>query len=89
MTSTYRSRNVIGCNLTRLRKERWLKQWQIAEELKISRACYASYEEGRVDPAATIVWSLCEFYGITPNDIYGIVPEANILQADSKQNLQS
>jgi DNA-binding XRE family transcriptional regulator len=71
---------VIGSNLTRLRKERWFKQWQIAEKLGISRACYASYEEGRVDPTATIVWALCELYGITPNDIYGI-SEAKNLQA--------
>lgn len=51
--------------LTTLRRERGLRQKQIAMIIGIKKATYAAYEESRCRVPHEIICGLCDFYGIT------------------------
>lgn len=48
-----------------------LTQKQVAEGLNITRTCYANYEQGLREPSFEILRKLCDFYGITADNLIG------------------
>lgn len=61
----------IGAILKDLRKERGLKQKDIADKLEITDKAYSTYETGYSLPPLEKIFFLCEFYHVTPNFILG------------------
>ena len=57
--------------LKELRKERNLMQKDVAKALNLSRATYASYEQGTREPSIDIIIKLCKFFDTTPNYLLG------------------
>ena len=57
--------------LKSLRKERKLKQEEVAEELGIAVRSYCRYEYGEREPNASVLWRMADFYGVTIDYLVG------------------
>lgn len=57
--------------LKELRKEKGLFQEDVAKAIGLSRAAYASYEQGTREPNIEIIIRLCKFFDTTPNYLLG------------------
>ena len=62
-------RPIISKNLTMLRKEKGLTQAELAEKLNYSDKAISRWEHGDTLPDVNMLYELCEFYGITLNDL--------------------
>ena len=62
-------RPIISKNLTMLRKEKGLTQAELAEKLNYSDKAISRWEHGDTLPDVNMLCELCEFYGITLNDL--------------------
>ena len=62
-------RPIISKNLTMLRKEKGLTQAELAERLNYSDKAISRWEHGDTLPDVNMLYELCEFYGITLNDL--------------------
>ena len=62
-------RPIISKNLTMLRKEKGLTQAELAEKLNYSDKAISRWENGDTLPDVNMLYELCEFYGITLNDL--------------------
>ncbi|MCI8553661.1 MAG: helix-turn-helix transcriptional regulator [Clostridiales bacterium] len=51
------------------------RQRQIAEQLSLDRSTYAYYELGKSEPALTTIVRLAQFYDITIDQLFGLIPE--------------
>ena len=54
-----------------LRKERHLRQEDIAAELDIATTTYCRYELGMREPAASLLEQMADYYGITVDYLLG------------------
>lgn len=58
----------------KLRNERLIKglsQKQAAEQLQLSRTCYANYEQGTREPSLDVLRRICDFYDISADYLIG------------------
>ena len=62
-------RPIISKNLSMLRKEKGLTQAELAERLNYSDKAVSRWEHGDTLPDVNVLYELCEFYGITINDL--------------------
>lgn len=62
-------RPIISKNLTMLRKEKGLTQAELAEKLNYSDKAVSRWEHGDTLPDVNMLYELCDFYGITLNDL--------------------
>ena len=62
-------RPIISKNLSMLRKEKGLTQAELAEKLNYSDKAVSRWEHGDTLPDVNMLYELCEFYGITLNDL--------------------
>lgn len=62
-------RPIISKNLAMLRKQRGLTQAELAEKLSYSDKAVSRWEHGDTLPDVNVLYELCEFYGITLNDL--------------------
>lgn len=62
-------RPIISKNLSMLRKEKGLTQAELAEKLNYSDKAVSRWEHGDTLPDVNVLYELCEFYGITINDL--------------------
>ncbi len=46
-------------------------QGDVADEMGVNRKTFNSWETGAADLSGTHVRELCDYYGCTPNDIFG------------------
>lgn len=60
---------VVAKNLTSLRKANGLTQVELAEKLNYSDKAVSRWEHGETMPDINVLYELCEFYGITMNDL--------------------
>lgn len=60
---------VVAKNLTSLRKANGLTQAELAEKLNYSDKAVSRWEHGETMPDINVLYELCEFYGITMNDL--------------------
>ena len=62
-------RPIISKNLAMLRKDKGLTQAELAEKLNYSDKAVSRWEHGDTLPDVNVLNELCEFYGITLNDL--------------------
>lgn len=62
-------RPIISKNLAMLRKEKGLTQAELAEKLNYSDKAVSRWEHGDTLPDVNVLCELCDFYGITLNDL--------------------
>lgn len=56
--------------LEEIRKQRGLKQEDLAAELEVSRQTICSLENGRYNPSIQLAFKLSRFFGVTIEDIF-------------------
>lgn len=64
-------KSVVSKNLGLLRKQRGLTQAEIAERLNYSDKAISRWEKGDTLPDINVLYEICQFYGITMNDLVG------------------
>ena len=69
------STRAFGQRIRRFRKEAGLSQKDIADFLDVTRNTVVNWEAGRYRPDADLFPPLCDFLGITLNDLFGIRPK--------------
>lgn len=57
--------------LKSLRLDKKLSQQEVANQLNITRACLANYEQGIREPSLTLLKLLCDFYDVSADYIIG------------------
>lgn len=62
-------RPIISRNLAKLRKEKGLTQAELAEKMNYSDKAISRWEQGDTLPDVNVLCELCDFYGITLNDL--------------------
>lgn len=55
--------NVLGRYLQLLRKDKGVKQYEVAKAIGVTRATYSHYENGRIIPPTSVLASLASYYG--------------------------
>jgi len=55
--------------LLQLRKERGMKQPELAEQLGISLRAYQYYESGEREPQLSVLTTIADFYGISLDEL--------------------
>lgn len=63
--------NILASRLRALRKERRLRQEDVARELDLSTNGYQRYELDERDPTAPIIVGMADFYGVTTDYLLG------------------
>ena len=61
----------VAKNLGALRKQRGLTQAEIAERLNYSDKAISRWDKGDTLPDINVLYEICQFYGITMNDLVG------------------
>ena len=61
--------------LEMLRKERGIKQEELANELEVSRQTIGSLENGRYNPSIQLAFKIARYFGLTIEDIFIYVEE--------------
>ena len=64
-------KSVVSKNLGTLRKQRGLTQAEVAERLNYSDKAISRWEKGDTLPDINVLYEICQFYGITMNDLVG------------------
>jgi len=59
-----------GANLKRLREGRGLKQWQVAEHLRMKESHISEMEHGKRNITDKTIQKLCEWWGISPYEFF-------------------
>lgn len=54
------------------RKEKGLKQKDVAQMLKISESCYGGYEQGYREPDLKTLIKICKVFGVSADYLLGI-----------------
>jgi len=76
-------KSTVASNLTMLRKNRGLTQAELAARFNYSDKAVCRWEHGDTLPDINILAALCEFYGITMNDL--IDPECTVEAVDKSE----
>lgn len=75
-----------GEQLQAVRRAAGLTQEQFAEELKVSRQAVSKWESGRGYPEMEKILYICNYYGVTPNDLFcEEIPHCTAEQTDSTE----
>jgi len=61
----------VAKNLGALRKQMGLTQAELAEQLNYSDKAISRWEKGETLPDLNVLYEICQFYGITMNDLIG------------------
>lgn len=76
-------RSTISKNLAMLRKEKGLTQVDLAQMLNYSDKAVSRWEHGDTLPDVNVLCELCDFYGITLNDL--ISDDCELKKAEAKR----
>lgn len=60
---------IVAQNLAALRKNKGLTQAELAEQFNYSDKAVCRWERGDTLPDVNVLYALCEFYGVTMNDL--------------------
>ena len=71
-----------------LRRDKGLKQTEIAKILNISTTCYAGYEQGYREPNADMIIKICNYFEVSADFLLGMEDENGIktIQQNSTTN---
>lgn len=64
-------------NLEILRKEKGLKQEELADELEVSRQTIISLEKGKYNPSIILAFKIAKFFGVKIEDVFIYEEEIN------------
>lgn len=64
-------------NLEKIRKERGIKQEELADALMVSRQTIISLEKGRYNPSIQLAFKLAKYFGLMIEDIFIYENEEN------------
>lgn len=64
-------------NLEVLRKERGLKQDELADVLEVSRQTIISLEKGKYNPSIILAFKIAKFFGVNIEDVFIYEEEIN------------
>ena len=64
-------------NLEILRKERGLKQDELADVLEVSRQTIISLEKGKYNPSIILAFKIAKFFGVNIEDVFIYEEEIN------------
>lgn len=56
--------------LEEMRKEKGIKQEELADALEVSRQTIGSLENGRYNPSILLAFKIAKFFGVTIEDIF-------------------
>lgn len=59
----------IGENITRLRKQKNLSQYQVSQMADIDRSYLAEIEKGKANPSLKFILKLSKVFGVSVNEI--------------------
>lgn len=76
-------KSIVAQNLVSLRKYRELTQAELAEKFNYSDKAVCRWERGDTLPDINVLYALCEFYGITMNDL--VDPDFTVEQLRPKR----
>lgn len=71
--------------LKELRKQRKLKQIDVAEVLNCSQGVYSRYESSEREPPFDIIKKLADFYGVTVDYLMGVDTEQPVAPVSDKK----
>lgn len=74
-------KSVVSANLGALRKQRGITQAELAEKLNYSDKAISRWEKGDTLPDLNVLYEICQFYGITMNDLVSescVAPEIHV-----------
>ena len=57
-------------HLEKLRKERGIKQEELAAELEVSRQTIGSLENGRYNPSIVLAFKIARYFGMSIEEIF-------------------
>lgn len=57
-------------NIEKIRKERMIKQEELANALKVSRQTISSLENGRYNPSIELAFKISRFFNLKIEDIF-------------------
>lgn len=63
--------SIFGDNIKRLRKNKGLKQQEIAELLGVKRNTYSDWENGKTEPSFDNLFKLADFFDISLDWLFG------------------
>lgn len=63
--------SIFGDNIKRLRKNKGLKQQELAEILGISQKSYSHWENGKTEPSFDNLFKLADFFDISLDWLFG------------------
>lgn len=62
---------MLGKRLAALRKKKKRTQYEVAEDLRMTRGKYANYEQGQREPDAETLVQLADYYGVSIDYLLG------------------
>jgi len=66
----------LGERIKQLREDKGWKQFELANKVGVSQPTVAGWEAGTHEVTPKNRQKLCDLFGITPNELYGITPPA-------------
>ena len=63
--------SIFGDNIKRLRKNKGLKQQELAEILGVKRNTYSDWENGKTEPSFDNLFKLADFFDISLDWLFG------------------
>ncbi len=66
---------ILAERLLTLRKERHLKQTELAKELGLSISGYCRYEYGEREPTASVIVRMARYFGVSSDYLLGLRDE--------------
>lgn len=69
--------------LEELRKERGIKQEELADALEVSRQTIGSLENGRYNPSILLAFKIARYFGMSIEDIFIYEEEGNMKKEDN------
>ena len=62
-------KSIVSANLALLRKQKGITQAELAEKLNYSDKAISRWEKGDTLPDLNVLYEICQFYGVTMNDL--------------------
>jgi DNA-binding XRE family transcriptional regulator len=81
--------SIVAKNIKLMRDYLGLKQDEFADKFSTNRSSVMSYEQGRAKPKAELSSALCDYFGITMDQLFKEPLEENQLKPGTAQNTPS
>lgn len=77
--------NVIGDNIKKFRKKKWLSQKQFAEMLGVNNSCVSNWENGLNNPPADKIVDICINLDVSASELLGLKLASEELSVEEKE----